>query len=536
MSKLNKQDPDEYLLSLFEKHNRIYLGDELKEKIVNSLGKTNAAARKIIERFAGKGLILSSKPISFGRNTFAYYSLGRKITFDDLLGITRLKRPPIFRLLTAIKKCGGIISYYDALKITGSPLAKSKTKIIELETIISEIKFFGLIKQLSDKNKVKYLIANYVDPLLEESLMAHYYSLMLVDASLLYDVLISLSKLNLIDNKYIRYRNRKTPWVGAPHNNFTWDAFSYTRTTGINTIHGKRTESSIKRALVVIDMVVSRKYEPFDYEGFNSRIQVLHNNTRTERKILPVIVYREISNEVLNKARAFGMLTYNIAAFFGNKIYDVIDNIKTVKLSENSIQGITKDPIEIIAETLDIIDSSGNMINLQNLIGDFFQSLMYQLFHQIYPNCSIEQAKKLPAMDETSGRKKMYEYDMVINSVLSNELIVVELKGTMKNITISLGDFDKKNTLKWFFGRTFPSFAKHHVGPTYANKKIVSSFITSGKFDGQGKTYLADLNKGKIKPANIAVGYDGKELIKLANDNSLGLLKRTLEHYFVKID
>lgn len=139
MSKSNQLNPEEYLLSLFSKHNRIYLGDELKEKLVSNLGKTPAAARKIIERFAGKGLVKSSSPVSFGRGTFAYYALNKVVTFEDLLGITQTKRKQLFRLLSAIKACGGILSYYEALKISAAPLLPSKTKTTGLDQLVREL-------------------------------------------------------------------------------------------------------------------------------------------------------------------------------------------------------------------------------------------------------------------------------------------------------------------------------------------------------------------------------------------------------------
>ena len=533
MTNLNQQHPDDYLLSLFSKHNRVYLGDELKEKLVNNLRKTNVAARKIIERFVEKGMVQSSSPVSFGRGTFAYYSLDKKITFDDLLGITRLRRPPLFRLLTAIKSCGGILSYYEALKISSAPLIKSKTKTIGLDILIGELKFFNAITETMDKNNVKYLLANYVEPAQFEALMARHYSLMLVDVCLLYDVLVSLTKLNLIDNRYIRYRERRLPSKGQEHNNFVWDAFAYTKTSGINTVYGKRKAGTVKQALVVVDMVISRKYESFDYEGFHDRIKVLLNNTKNERKIIPIVVYREISTEALNKARAFGMLTYSIAAFFGNAIYEVIDNVTTIKLSENTVQTQVSDVYTTIADTLSIIEETGNLYNLQNMTGDFFQSLMYQLFQHLYPNSNIEQGKKLPAMDDTVGRKKQYEYDLVINSNYSSEVIAVELKGTMTNTTVQTGDYETKNSLKWFFERTFPSFQKHYQSPLHRTTNVRAIFITSGKFEKEGSSYLSSLNKGKNKPAILNVGYNGKELIKLVDQQSLYVLQNTLERYFI---
>lgn len=479
----------------------------------------------------------TSKPVSFGKNTYAYYPQGKKIIFDELIGLTRNRRPPLFRLLSAIKACKGVLSYYEALKICSTPLKKSKSKTPLLDELINELIHFDVVSHHADEHFNKYLVANFVEAPAAPKLIAEHFSMMMVDTALLYDVLLSLGKFNLIDNNYIRYRDRRTPTKGQDHNNYVWDAFSYTKTTGINTVYGnKKTPSNGKQALVVVDMVISRRYELFDYDGFIDRIRVLLNNTVSERKIIPVIVYREISAIALKKARAFGMLTYNMAAFFGNGIYEVIDNLKLVKLSENAILDSPTDTVKTISDTLDLIDQTGNLYNLSNLTGDFFQSLMYQLFHHLYPNSSVEQGKKLPAMDDTVGRKKKYEYDFLIQSVNTNEVIAVELKGTMTNYAVPLGDNNKKNTLKWFFERTFPSLTLHYQHQVFSNTQVKACFITSGRFERDGEKYLAALNQGKLKPQNINISYNGKQLLKMVNEESLYTLQSTLEKYFIHVE
>lgn len=526
--------PEQYLTELFEKHDRAFLGDELKEKLVKKFGKSDQAARQIVTRFASKGIIQNSKPVSFGKGTYAYYPLNKVITLDDLLGLTRLKRPPLFRLLSAIKKCGGIISYYEALKITSTPLKASRSKTLLLDELLAELKHFGVINIKLDNHKTKYIVATYLDDAIVDSAVARHYALMIVDAMFLYDILASLGKLNLIDNKFNVYRNRKFPSIGARHNNFVWDAFSYTRTTGINTVYGKQKMVSTKQALVVLDVVVSRNYELFDFEGFFARVQVLLNHTRKERKIIPIIVYKDISREALNKARSLGLLTYNMSAFFGNSVYEVINNIVDIKLQEYTEQPMLIDPVQVISDTLELIDITGNGINLQNVTGDFFQSLMYQLFHHLYSGCTIIQSEKLPAMDTIDKKNRSYEYDFVIFSRNTWEIVVVELKGSMKNYTIRKGDYKKKNTLKWFFGRTLPSIMQHYATGAMDRYQVKGCFITTGKFDRDGELYLSELNVSKLKPNALEIGYNGKQVVSLVGYNNLGLLKETLEKYFIK--
>lgn len=528
------QDPDTFLQQLFRKHDRYYFGNELRDKLVKTFKKSNAAARKIVERFVEKGFAQSSSPVSFGKGMFVYYLPHKTVTFDDMIGLTRGRRPPLFRLLSAIKKCGGVLSYYEALKVTSSQLAPSNSKNPTLDAIIEELNNFELISFHKDDNNVKYLVANYVDQAQVESLVAKHFALMVIDAIFLYDILNSLENFNLIDNEHVIYRNRKTPSLGAIHNNFVWDAFAYTKTTGINTTYGARRTKNNKQALVVLDVVIGRSYELFDFDGFFGRVQVLLNHTRKERKIIPVVVYKEISQEALNTARLLGILTYNMAAFFGTSIYEIINNTAEVKLGEYSGLPQQTDPVQTISQTLDLIESTGNEHNLQNLIGDFFQSLMYQLFRQLYPLCSIEQSAKLPAMDDYGEPGRYYEYDLVIWSTDTKEIVVIELKGSMKNYTIPKGDYETKNTLKWFFGRTLPSYKKHFVTGYYKNYKVKAAFVNSGKFDKDGREYLIELNGGQLKPKKIDIGYDGRKLIRLVNNEGMEVLKNTLERYYIK--
>ena len=531
-SELNSAE--QYLFDLLKDGTKIFFGEELKVDLVRLFNKSESAARKIVERAAEKNIIKSSAPVSFGRGTFAYCAIEKQITFDELLGITREKKPPMHRLLSALKKSNGIISYYEGLKITSSPIAPSSSKVTSLDSLIEDLKFYKLVATRKDKNNVKYIVANKIEEPLVDSVMARHYSLMIVDSIFLFDVISSLKKLNLIDNEKVIYRNRKSPSLGGIHNNFVWDAFAYSKTTGISTFYSLGKGDYKQTALVVMDVVVSRRYEGFDLDGFLGRVRILKNNTKTERKILPVIVYKEIGTETLNRARAFGLITYSMSTFFGSSIIEIINNTSAIKLNESLAQGLTINPVKIISDSLETINRTGNEINLQNLIGDFFQSLMFELFNHIYSGCTIVQAKKLLAMDAAEGEKKEYEYDFTIFSDKRKEVIIIEVKGYDSNSTIRKGDYKTPNTLKWFFGKTFTSAKKHYEEGFTKNYKAKSVFITSALYDAEGQAFLSSLNTGDQKPFDLDVGYDGKKLLQLVAINGLDLLKTTLERYFIK--
>ena len=132
----------------------------------------------------------------------------------------------------------GIISYYEGLKITASPLEDSSTKVSTLDVILNLLYKLDILYTKSDSNKVTYILykdeKEHKSELIENLLMSDHYSKMVLDCSILPDILRWLGKSNLIINSNVIYRNKKTPAKGAKHNNLVWDAFAYTSATGIN--------------------------------------------------------------------------------------------------------------------------------------------------------------------------------------------------------------------------------------------------------------------------------------------------------------
>ena len=158
---------------------------------------------------------------------------------------------------------------------------------------------------------------------------------------------------------------------------------------------------------------------------------------------------------------------------------------------------------------------------------------MYQLLKTVYPDGDLEQTVKLPALDD-SPKGTSYEYDFTVRHSRTRQIIFFEVKGYRSESVIEKGDYDTKNTLKWFFGRTFPSGRKHYEKEINNSYKVRSVFITSAKFNQEGTLFLAALNNGDQKPLEMDVSYNGTELLKLVEQKRLTLLKSTLERYFFK--
>src|SRR5436305_614885 len=92
-------------------------GTEFAALLAKKFGLENDNARKIIQRAAAAGVIKSSAPITFGKGQYIYMQPNGYISFDGIKPILQRHRPPLFRILDVMDQCGGILSYYEAIKL-----------------------------------------------------------------------------------------------------------------------------------------------------------------------------------------------------------------------------------------------------------------------------------------------------------------------------------------------------------------------------------------------------------------------------------
>lgn len=490
-------------------------GSELIKMLVNEFGVSETYARKILSRSLNAKVITSSKPYTFGKGQFIYLFKGQELDVKRIKEICENARPPIYRLLEFMDNNGGVISYYEAMKITASPEKMSSTKVQSLNDILKILRKLKIVYEKTDERSVRFILYKSKDGSLmsnsiEKKLIDDHYAKMIMDCSLIPDIIRWLNKSNLIDNLKIIYRNKNTPAIGALHNNLVWDAFSYTKSTGINTINGVKADKIEKQTLVVMDIVISGEYSQVHLDGFYNRIQINKNSvTSGERKILPIIIYRDCEPIILNKISKLGFIAFDIGSVFGTKIYFIIKKLKEVNELLNS--GNNTD--QIVKNILKEIRNSGQEDALKDLKGVLFECLMYPVLKNIFSNAAIERNKTLITMK--NGEKEYYEYDYIINSSNPSEIIFVELKGYDASATISLGDETKKSSLKWFFCKTLPFAKTHFTKEISEGKQIKALYITSGKFWDDGRDYIKKINNGKYKSSQVNVAYERNTLIEL---------------------
>jgi hypothetical protein len=516
-----------FITACLEK-SKYMLGSVLAEKLVKKFRISEVNARAAVSRAAAHGSIQSTKPVSFGKGQFVYTL--DKAHFDRaaLMQITEEHRPPLHRILKLLAINNGIISWYEALKVAASPLKESSTKQDSLDKLVWELAGLQAAHVFQDDDKMKYIIFQGLENDAEQ-LMPRHRARMKVDAMFVRDVCNSLYNTNLLETKYV-YRNQSTPSIGAQQNNLVWDAYGYSKTTGINPVKGVAATTPEKQTLVVLDVVVSRDYTDYDLQGFIDRVQIVLNSSKLKaRKLMPVVVCRNFeSTLVQNRARRFGLMSFNLGTVYGEKIFSIIDDLQIVKFKESFSMESSSDLIENIESSLSALRNAGQDGNLRNIKGDLFESLMYRVLHHFYSGCSIVQGKKY----KKSGRT--YEFDYIIDANHRNEKIVFELKGFGSTSSIALGDNKSKNTVQWFFANTLP-VARAELLKEHGPPKVKACYITTASFRKDALEQLEKYNAGsKLKPHDLDVWYDGTKLLKLLEDAGLSKIKTLIERYYVE--
>ena len=524
---------NDYLSDYLEK--KIYeSGKVLNQILVDRFRVTPENARQILKRAVSKRIIKSSKPYTFGKGQFAYIYNGHELDRTNIKSLSKQNRPPIYRLLEMMDLNNGIISYYEAMKITASPLVMDSTKVSSLDSILRLLSKLEIVYDKRDLHNVVYILYKYkkeeLDDITEKSLMSDHYAKMVTDCSVLPDILRWLGNSNLITDGSAIYRNKKKPSLGAKHNNLVWDAFAYSKTTGINPILGAKADSVEKQTLTAIDIVLSGDYTQQHLDGFYNRIQININsvtksNGKKVRKVLPIIVYRTAPAQVINRMGRLGFLAFEISAIFGKRIYEILSKTNALLSKFQESDNLDK----TIKSILKSIDKAGQEDALGGLRGTLFEFLMYPLLSNIFPQSNIIRGKTISRLHE-NGDKEGYEYDYIIQTNSPPEIIIIELKGYHSGATISLGDNNTKSTLHWFFSRTLPFVKNQFKSGTTNGIPVRAVYITSANFYDDGKEFLSNMNKSKLKSTAMDTGYDRKALIGLLKEkgfnNEIKIIKR----------
>ncbi|WP_179318815.1 hypothetical protein [Winogradskyella helgolandensis] len=534
VNKSSTQEKYNTFLSKLLKERLFDTAINLNNNLVDKFGVTNDYARQIIKRATSSKAIKSSSPYTFGKKQYVYIYNDFELDKESIKTIVEKHRPPIYRLLEVMDINGGIISYYEGLKITASTLEKSSTKVSCLDDILNLLYKLNIVYTKKDSNSVVYIIYKnkneFIQDNIEKAMMFSHFSKMVMDCSVLPDILRWLGKSNLIKNSNAIYRNKKTPALGAEHNNLVWDAFAYTSATGINPILSSKADNIEKQTLVVLDVLLSNEYSQVHLDAFYNRIQINRNSVHDDkRKTLPIIIYSSSTDLIINKIRKLGIIAFDISAIFGTRIYDILSRTRELSTAFNNTEKID----DVIKNILSSISKAGQEDALKELRGTLFEFLMYPLLSSIYPVATIQRGKTISRLNE-KGEKESYEYDYIIHSTNPPEIVIVELKGYHSGATIPLGNYQTKSSLKWFFSKTLPFAVKEYKLDIGQGKIAKGVYITSASFWDDGKAFIDTLDKSKIKSAVMNTGYDREALLGLLSERGFKNEIKIIEKFYTK--
>lgn len=546
METTNNLNKYEYFLKNVIK-GKLFLGSELKKKLVEKFNCKDSYARKIVS-LAVKNKIIKKyyENITFGKGQYMYIDFedGDDFYFEETATEEKYKkeqniimekfkenRPNIYRVLKRYYSNKEIISYFEIYKLSACTTEKTSSKITQFEEVISILKeVTGSV--VKEDQGAKYLVNQYHAEASESSVikaMKEYYVELKTECIFLPIVLRWLQNTNLVNTNVPIYRRKDKPYMGAILNNLVWDAFSYTGTVGFN-----EKIKILEKSQVLIELAISKEFQKEDLDGFYDRLQILRNSVKksSKRRIIPILFIKDASYSIIKEIKNLNIMCFNIKTIFGEKIIDVLENIG--RISTQILYNFNESREDItynVEEALNLIEETGQGENLNNLKGDFFEALMCRVIYELYPKAIIRPNYKLSYTDENNNNIYNFEYDFIVET--KDEKIVFELKGYSKDSVIKLGKFDKetqkpeKNTIKWFFNYTFQKAKKRMQD---SERAIKACYITTAKIEEQAIKKIQIMEK--TKPKELDIYYDRKKLIELLKSKGFSHEVKLIEQYY----
>lgn len=515
-----------FLSSLVD--NTYLLSHDLIDKLQDKFEVKPDNARKIIQRAVATGILSSSKPLTFGKGQYLYGGPKAGFNLQVIKMFSERNRNPIFRLLSILEQ-QQVISFYEGLKITSSPEEKTSSKVSLLIDMILDLEALKILVTRKDPEGNTFIL-KYISEIDEhgeyDCLMKAHMESMKRDTIFIPDLIRWLKDFNLLGTA-VNYRNMNTPAYGVKHNDLFWDAYGYTKTTGINESRAADSNTVEKQTLVTLDIVLSRKYMQVDLDGYLARLQIHINSVTNDvkRKVLPIVIYYDIDDITLGRLRKLGFISLNIKNIYGKNITEILEQLSRLKL--DSLNGNITESINNI---LDKIDNAGHNEQLRTLRGVLFEALMRPVITHFYPNSEVFQGKIMKNTKTGSIR----EFDLVIISSHPKEIVLIELKGYTGKSFIGLGDSKDKDTLRYFFRGSIPVaqsvFKENNI---FSDHPIKACYITTGYYHPNTNDFRDYTSKGSLKSKKIDMFYNGDDLLKMLDDNDFTHESKIIKEYFI---
>lgn len=202
--------------------------------------------------------------------------------------------------------------------------------------------------------------------------------------------------------------------------------------------------------LVVLDMVIHREYDSVDVQGLYNRVQGVLQSSKNTRKVLPIVVTKDLTVTVANQLHSLGFLHFSMSTIYGERVFEIISNLKKIQQVQLLQHSESDDQLAgYVENVLHTMQEGGQEENLQNIKGDLFEVLLYPLIKVLYPNGSFEANKKYTDTTQ-EGNKFPHEFDAIVIDRNLKEAVVFELKGHKSSKFINAGPYTKRDTVKWY--------------------------------------------------------------------------------------
>lgn len=468
-------------------------------------------ARNIIRTAKANKTMYRVENVVLGHNLHLYCADGIKCTKKDIRAAL-CSDIKFGAIVDRFEKNKGIISYLDIFKLSGCSINKSTSHWVSIDKIIEKMNYIYSCKKVTlEENLFLINAEKYPEDDTDWAREARkLINRAKIECLMIRAVLYNLKRQNIVNDVVPLYRNEKQPLKGVTYNNLMFDAVAY---SSVPALLFEENVGKAENTIVLFDTVISQNYKMSHFKGYYDRIQMIRNGVKIQKRgVIPVIVAMTIDKDVKATCKNMGILIYQLADLFGNKIDEILRKYEDVQVL-SSVQN-SEESIASIADLLETIERTGQDDNLDNLRGTLFEYFMHSVIYKWLGGFiagDLITNKKI-VYDEKS--KNTYEYDIIVP--LRDEYLIIELKGHAGSKFIRWGKKDEagkieKDTLAWFFRQTLPVAQKKYKN-NVEDKAVKACYITTAHFDPEAKQKIDALEKGALKSKHINVTYNGNQL------------------------
>ncbi|NSL52723.1 hypothetical protein [Calidifontibacillus erzurumensis] len=319
-----KLSPEEHCKLILEENGPL-LGSELNEQLQNKLQVSAVYARKIIQRANAKGIILSTKPVSFRHGQFLYYLKHHNIS-NILPNFLKQHRKGLNRVFSSLLHNKGEILQDEAYKIAASVtnnnfFPKNETT----DKTLRDLKELTIIDNVETYNHISFIKASKRFFGQKEinfgSIRRH-----MINRIFTLDAIRWLEQTNLLAWNQSQVFNTNQRRVDF--NGHLWDVVGFTYLYGHYEAKFESNQLTKIPSFVFIESIFHRQTYLEDIEGFVSRIEMqsarLKNNT-TGSRITPILFYSFMDKEAFDYSKTKGLMMINSRGWLGEYAQELFE-------------------------------------------------------------------------------------------------------------------------------------------------------------------------------------------------------------------